>query len=358
MTITILQVLVPAVLAFFVGIIATPAWTNYLYRRAMWKKKAGKYATTGEEAIIFNSLHDGKEVGTPRLGGVLIWSATIFTALIVWLAARLTSWEPLDLIEYISRSETWIPLATLGIGAFIGLVDDVLEIRGSKDDTYSKGLSFKMRLALVGAIGLAVGYWFFVNLDVEAITLPFLGSLQLGFLIVPVFALIMMAIYCGGVIDGLDGLSGGVFAIMFSAYAVIAFFQMQGDLAALCATLVGAILAFLWFNIPPARFYMSETGSMALTVTLAVVAFMADELGSGKGIAVLPIIAAPLLITAASSFIQIASKKLRKGKKVFLVAPLHHHFEALGWPAYKVVMRYWIITVMFAFAGIIVALTG
>jgi phospho-N-acetylmuramoyl-pentapeptide-transferase len=166
-----------------------------------------------------------------------------------------------------------------------------------------------------------------------------------------------MALYSGGVIDGIDGLAGGIFAAMFGAYAGIAFYQQQIDLAAFCATIAGAILAFLWFNIPPARYYMSETGTMGLTITLAVVAFMTDALGDGYGVLVLPIIALPLVITVLSVVIQVLSKRFR-GKKVFLVAPVHHHFEAIGWPAYKVTMRYWVLSVVLAILGMVVALIG
>jgi phospho-N-acetylmuramoyl-pentapeptide-transferase len=154
------------------------------------------------------------------------------------------------------------------------------------------------------------------------------------------------------VIDGIDGLSGGVFMFIFAAYTGIAFFQAQYDIAALCATLVGGILAFLWFNIPPARFYMTETGIMALTMCLTVVAFMTDTIADGEGVSVLPIVGFLLLVTVASNTIQILSKKLF-GKKVFLVAPIHHHFEALGWPAYKVTMRYWVLGFVAAIAGLL-----
>jgi phospho-N-acetylmuramoyl-pentapeptide-transferase len=154
------------------------------------------------------------------------------------------------------------------------------------------------------------------------------------------------------VIDGLDGLSGGVFGIIFSAYGIIAFMQNQIDLATFCFVLVGGLLAFLWFNIPPARFFMSETGTMSLTITLVVVAFLTQQ------VLILPIIAFPLVISSGSSIIQLLSKKFRNGKKVFLVAPLHHHFQALGWPATKVVMRYWVIGIIMASIGIIITLIG
>jgi phospho-N-acetylmuramoyl-pentapeptide-transferase len=200
----------------------------------------------------------------------------------------------------------------------------------------------------VGAVG---AWWFYTKLDVSTIIVPFVGILDIGILFVPFFIIVMLGCYSGGVIDGLDGLSGGVFAAIFSAYGIIAFAQNQIDIAAFCFMLVGALLAFLWFNIPPARFMMSETGIMALTMTLCVVAFLTQQ------VLVLPIIAFLLVATSLSSSVQLLSKKLR-GKKVFLVAPLHHHFQAVGWPAYKVVMRYWVLAVMFSAVGVIIALIG
>ena len=162
----------------------------------------------------------------------------------------------------------------------------------------------------------------------------------------------MLALFSGGVVDGIDGLSGGIMASIFTAYAGIAFFQNQIDLAAFCAVVVGGILAFLWFNIPPARFFMSETGILGLTTPLAVVAFLT------KAVLVLPIIAFPLFVASGSVIIQQLSKKFRNGKKVFLVAPIHHHFEAIGWSSYKVTMRFWVLGTIFAIIGMILALIG
>ena len=206
-------------------------------------------------------------------------------------------------------------------------------------------------------MALFVALWFFFKLDITTIGMPFIEDLNVGLFFIPFFILVTLALYASGVIDGIDGLSGGVFAIIFAAYAGIAFYQQQVDLVAFSAMIAGGILAFLWFNIPPARFYMSETGTMGLTITLAVVAFMTDSLGGGYGVLVLPIVAFPLVITVLSDIIQVLSKKFR-GKKVFLVAPIHHHFEALGWPGYKVTMRFWVIGVIFAIIGMILALIG
>lgn len=357
MIIDIVKVALPAIMSFCIGIIITPVVTDFLYKHRMWKKKAGKVDMSGGETPIFNSLHKEKEVGTPRLGGIIIWISAFITIAGLWIVSRTLPTETSMKLDFLSRNQTWIPLFALMFGAFVGLIDDLLEIRGNGTHV-AGGLSLKIRLLIVVLIGLVCGSWFYFKLDVATIGLPgAFEPINLGLFFIPFFALVMMALYSGGVIDGLDGLAGGIFATMFGAYAGIAFYQQQIDLATFCFVIVGGILAFLWFNIPPARFYMSETGSMALTVTLAVVAFMTDSLGGGYGVIVLPIIALPLVITTLSVIIQVLSKKYR-GKKVFLVAPIHHHFEALGWPSYKVTMRYWIVGVITALTGLILAIIG
>lgn len=353
----IVKVFVPSILSFIFGIFLTPAFSSLLYKHQMWKKKAGKVAPDGRQTPIFNELHREKEVGTPKMGGVIIWFSAFATTIGLWLLAKFFPGSIIDKLDFFSRNQTWIPLSTLLIGACVGLIDDYLDVKGTGGHI-SGGLSFRKRILVVGLIGLLTGLWFYLKLGVVGIHIPFDGVLYMGPFFVVFFVFVTVALYSSGVIDGLDGLAGGIFASCFAAYAGIAFYQNQINLAAFCAVLVGGILAFLWFNIPPARFYMSETGSMALTITLAVVAFMTDALGTngGHGLAVLPIIAFPLVITSLSVVIQLVSKKFRHGKKVFLVAPLHHHFEALGWPSYKVTMRYWVIGVVCAILGLIVAL--
>lgn len=352
--IDIVKVFLPAVGAFIAGVLMTPVLTNYLYKYKCWKKKSGKVAISGEEAKVFNELHKDREVNTPRMGGIIIWLSASTVMILIWVLSHIVGGETLIKFDFISRNQTWVPFATLLAGAFVGLIDDILEIK----EASSGGLSLKKRLSIVSVIALLCAYWFYDKLDVVGIGLPFgLGELYLGPLFILLFLLTALFIYAGGVIDGIDGLAGGIFTTMFAAYGGIAFYQQQIDLAAFCATIAGGLLAFLWFNIPPARFYMSETGSMGLTITLTVVAFMTDSLGGGYGFLVLPIIALPLVITVLSNIIQVASKKFR-GKKVFLVAPIHHHFEAIGWPAYKVTMRYWVFSTVCALLGISLALIG
>jgi phospho-N-acetylmuramoyl-pentapeptide-transferase len=351
----LVKLFIPSTIAFVIGIGITPILNHFLYKYEMWKKKAGKIAPDGRQTPIFNELHKHKEVGTPKMGGVVIWASVLITISLFWFISKVFPFNLPLKIDFLSRSQTWIPLATLLLGAFVGLLDDYLDIKGSRD-YISGGLSFMKRVTLVAVIGLICAYWFYNKLEVSSIGLPLGQSIELGLLFIPFFVLVVVALYSGGVIDGLDGLAGGVFASMFTAYGAIAYFQSQLDLAAFCAVLVGSILAFLWFNIPPARYYMSETGSMSLTITLAIVAFMTDSLAGGYGILVLPIIAFPLMITSLSVIIQLLSKKLRQGKKIFKVAPLHHHFEAIGWSSAKVTMRYWIISIVLATLGMVLAM--
>lgn len=358
MIIDIVKVFLPAVAAFSLGVLMTPILTNYLYSHKCWKKKSGKTALDGSEATVFNELHKEKEVSTPRMGGIVIWASSSLVIVGIWLLSKLLPTDVTTKLDFLSRNQTWIPLTTLILGALVGLIDDYLEIREHKDENKKGGgLSLGKRLSAVSIMALGCAFWFYFKLEVTGIDLPFGGELLLGPLFIILFLITALFIYAGGVIDGLDGLAGGVFATIFAAYGGIAFYQQQIDLAALCATIAGGILAFLWFNIPPARFYMSETGTMGLTITLTVIAFMTDRLGGGYGFLVLPVIALPLVITVLSNLLQVFSKKFR-GKKIFKVAPLHHHFEAIGWPSYKVTMRYWVFSLMCAILGISLALIG
>lgn len=354
--IDVVKVFTAATLSFFLGIVISVVLSHFLYKYRCWKKKPGKVGLDGNATPLFDALHREREVGTPRMGGIVIWLSTLLSAGGLWLAARLLRFEFLEKLDFLSRNQTWLPLSALIGGAIVGLIDDVREIRAK--DRRSGGLSLRWRLIAVSFFGLVIALWFYGKLDISSISLgEFLWSepLELGILFIPFFIFIMLALYSGGIIDGLDGLAGGIFAVVYTAYGVIAFVQNQINLAAFCASVAGAILAFLWFNIPPARFYMSETGSMALTITLTVVVFMADEVGEGVGVLPMPIIALPLFLTSLSVIVQVLSKRIR-GRKVFLVAPLHHHFEAIGWPAYKVTMRYWVISVVLALIGVTIAL--
>ena len=350
MFIDIIKVFLPTTVAFFIGIALTPLLTHYLYKYKLWKKKAGKISPDGKDTPIFNALHKDKEVGTPRMGGIIIWSSAFLTIMFFSCLAYFFPNESTQKLNFLSRNQTWLPLFTLISASLLGLIDDFMQVSDT-GPAISRGLSFTKRLAVVVLLGLIAGYWFYIKLGMDTVAIPFGGEIILGIWFIPLFVLVMISLFSSSVIDGLDGLAGGIMAIIFSAYAGIAFFQNQIDLAAFSGVLAGGILAFLWFNIPPARFYMSETGILGLTTTLTVVAFLTDS------VLILPIIALPLVATSLSVIIQLSSKKFFK-RKVFRVAPLHHHFEAVGWPAHKVVMRYWVISIIFAIIGMIIVLIG
>ncbi|MDP3957975.1 MAG: hypothetical protein Q8Q36_00750 [bacterium] len=351
MILDVVKVFAPTAFAFFIGIAITPLLTHYLYKYKAWKKQSVQLSLDGRAAPISAALHNDEVKKTPRMGGVVIWGSVLFTTLLAYLPSLFMPDAFTEKMNFLSRNQTWLPFFTLIAASLIGLVDDLLVV-GNKGGYIGKGLPLSLRIGLVLLIGLVGAWWFYAKLGVSSVGVPFYGELNLGLFFIPFFMLVMLALFSGGVIDGIDGLSGGIMATIWSAYAGIAFFQNQIDLAAFCAVVAGAILAFLWFNIPPARFYMSETGMLGLTTALAVVAFLTDS------VLVLPIIAFPLFVASGSVIVQMLSKKFRNGKKVFLVAPVHHHFEALGWPSYKVTMRFWVISVVAAIVGMIIALVS
>jgi phospho-N-acetylmuramoyl-pentapeptide-transferase len=344
LSINVIKVFSLAALASALAALWCPILTHYLYKFQLWKKTARQKAISGEDAVVFNNLHKEKEVNTPRMGGLLIWMTVSFVALLFYVLSSIFPGTWIAQFNFLSRSQTWLPLFTLIAASIVGLVDDLLVVRG-QGKYVGGGLSFRKRLIIVILLGLIGSIWFYQKLGWDTIFIPFVGDISIGLWYIPLFIAVTVACWSGGVIDGLDGLSGGAFASIFGAFTVIAFSVGKIDLASFCAVVTGTIIAFLWFNIPPARFYMGETGILGLTTVLSVIAFLTDS------VYVLPVIGGLLVIEVLSVIIQLLSKKFR-GKKIFLSTPIHHHFEALGWPSYKVTMRAWIIGIVLAFVGV------
>lgn len=350
----ILKVIVPGFLTFLIGIGLTPFVASFLYKHKLWKRRSRAIETSSEAKDeinpLFKELHNEEdELRTPRIGGVIVWSSVLLTILIFWVVSRFLSLPEREVFDFLSRGQTWLPIFTLVVGSLLGLADDLLQIFG-RGKFFAEGLDRKVRIFAVTIIALVGAWWFFVKLGIDTVAIPFTHiSLPLGWLFVPFFILVVLGTFSSSVIDGIDGLAGGVMAIIYTAFAVIAYASGLHDIAALCSAIAGGTLAFLWFNIPPARFYMGDTGMLGLTITLAIVSFLTDS------VLLLPVIALPLVATSLSSFIQIISKRYF-GKKVFHVAPLHHHFEVLGWTRERITMRYWIITGVCAMLGVIIAL--
>lgn len=320
--------------AFLFAMFLTPIYTFLAYRYKFWKKQRST-STTGEKLEIFTKLHAAKfKRNIPTMAGIIgVVSITAIT-----------------LLFNLDREQTWLPLAALVGGGFVGLLDDLINIRGQ--GTGVAGLRSSLKFLMITGLALALGWFFFVKLGYDAVQIPFLGDLALGWLIVPLFAFAVVATSNAvNISDGLDGLAGGLLATSFGAFGVIALLQGQFLLAGFCFTVVGALLSYLWFNIYPARFFMGDVGSFAFGTALGVVAMLTNTLF------LLPVIGILFVVEAGSSLIQITSKKLLH-RKVFISAPIHHHLEASGWPETKVTMRFWVIACVAAFTGVILALAG
>lgn len=322
-----------ATLSFLVAILWTPLFTDFLYKNRLGKK----IRQTGfdeKSAPIFYSLHKHKE-NTPTMGGLLIW----ITVAVITLVMNL------------NQARTWLPLFVLVATGLVGAADDLMNIYGIGPNR--GGLRFRWKLILYAIIALIGAWWFYSKLGWNVISIPGLGQMEIGAWYIPLFVgVLVFTTFSANETDGLDGLAGGVMASAFAAFGIIAIVQGKPELAAFCGTVLGALMAFLWFNIYPARFFMGDTGAMALGMTLGILAFLTDT------VLILPIIGLVLYVEGLSAVVQILSKKLRHGKKIFLSAPIHHHFEAKGWPEPRITMRFWIISAVSAMTGLFVFLVS
>lgn len=346
---TILKILLPSVCTFIVGMLLTPVFTKYFYQYRLWKR-ASRLDNDDAMSEAFKKIHNEKvETGTPRVGGMIIWVSTLVVVFGFFILAKFTQ-DPVFLkLDFLSRGQTLLPLAALFFGGLFGLFEDFLEIFVDRFKVFRQGISSKYLVSMVAIIGLLASLWFYFKLGMDYVHIPFMGDVHLGWLFIPFFIIVVLGTFSSRVIDGIDGLAGGVMAIAFAAFGVIAYLKSFVDIAALCLVITGGILVFLWYNIPPARFYMGETGMLGLTLALAIIAFMTNS------VIALPIVGILLVATSFSSAAQIFSKKYF-GKKIFIIAPLHHHFQALGWSREKITMRYWVVSLMAAVLGVIVAM--
>jgi len=347
----VIKIFVLGAAGFGVAFLLTPLLTNFLYKYKLWRKEARTKSIDGKALSVFTKFHEEGETKVPRFGGILIWSTTLFLAVLIYFLADILDINFFKKFNFLSRSQTWLPLFALVAASVVGMLDDGLQVLG-KGKYIGGGLKLKYRMILVALIGLIGGWWFYFKLGHSTMHIPGNGDIYFGIWYIPLFVFVMLATYSGGVIDGIDGLAGGALSSIFGAFAVIALFEGQTDLAAFSSVVLGTLLAFLWFNIPPARFYMGETGMLGLCCALTVVAFITDS------VVVLPIIGFLLVIESGSVILQLLSKKFRGGKKLFLAAPIHHHFEAKGWPPYKVTMRFWVVGIVVALIGVAIRLLG
>lgn len=319
--------------SFALAFALTPVLTHFLYRFRISKRLRTRGMLTAKKSAVFTKLHKDK-AGTPTMGGLLVWVTVAI----------------LTLLFNLSRPETFLPLFTIVAVGIIGAIDDLLNVRGV--GPAGGGLRERHKLIFQVLIGIAGAWWFYSKLGFSTLHIPGVGEAELGILYVPLFVLVMVATTNAvNITDGLDGLAGGLLLIAFVAFGALSYVNGFFALAAFCGTVAGALLAFLWFNIYPARFFMGDTGSMALGATLGVVAAMNDA------ILILPIIGFVFVLETLSVILQLTWRGVFK-KKLFRSAPIHHHFEALGWPETKVTMRFWIIGAVFAVIGVVLGIIG
>lgn len=328
------HILFLSVVTFLLAMFLTPTYTYFAYRYKFWKKQRSA-STTGEKLEVFTKLHAAKfRRNIPTMAGII----GVVAIAVVTVCFNL------------DRTQTWLPFAALVGGAAVGLLDDIINLRSGGKGT--AGLRSSVKFTLIMLIGAVLGWFFWAKLGVHSVHVPFVGDIELGMWVVPLFTLAVVATgNAVNISDGLDGLAGGLLMASFGAYGVIALLQGQYVLAAFCFSVAGALLAYLWFNIHPARFFMGDVGSFAYGAALGVVAMMTNTLF------LLPVIGVVFVIEGGSSTLQILSKKIRK-KKIFLSAPIHHHLEAVGWPETKVTMRFWVIGAVAAVIGIWMAIGG
>ncbi len=337
----VIRVLSTTILAFFVALIITPTLIGFL--KAF---KLGKHIRTSESAPIASRLHAGKE-GTPTMGGVVIWGTVLLLAVVFFVMNIFFDgfWGSFNFID---RRQTYLPLAALVLGATLGLADDILGLL--KIGPKGGGLTVKYKLVVYTLLSIIGAWWFYSpeHLDWHVLRIPFEGNFDIGIWYVPIFMFIIIAsTFSANETDGLDGLLGGVSLFAFIALMVVAFSLGRYDLAAMNGALVGALLAFLWFNIYPARVFMGDTGSMMLGVTLGITTMLTNTA------LLLPFFGVILVFESVSVVLQVFSKKFW-GRKIFLSTPIHHHFEAIGWPESQITMRFWIISAVFTTLGLVI----
>jgi len=329
-----IRVLIITIISFSVALSLTPVTLKLLK-----KFDVRKQIRTLDSAPIFSRLHQSKE-GTPTMGGVIIWGTVLGIALIFLILDGLFD-GGFTYLNFVDRAQTFLPIAALLIAALLGLFDDMLGVL--KIGPKGGGLNVPKKLLLYTVLSTVGAWWFYSPniLDWHVIHVPLLGNFDIGAWYVPIFMFIIVAsAFSANETDGLDGLFGGVSLFAFGALSVVAFTLGRYDLAAMSGAIVGALLAFLWFNIYPAKFFMGDTGSMALGITLGVIAMLTNT------VLLLPLFFIVPVIESLSVIVQTVSKKFRRGKKIFLSTPIHHHFEALGWPESQITMRFWIISVV------------
>jgi phospho-N-acetylmuramoyl-pentapeptide-transferase len=303
----------------------------------------------GETIRVEGPERHFSKLGTPTMGGILIVLPVAFITVLLNAASYIGT------TQILGRS-IFVPLGVLVSYGLLGAVDDWAGLRGNERSRGMRGwvkFSFQWLIALVTAWGL------YHVLDAPQLYLPgFDIEFKIGLWYIPIAAFIIVSFSNAvNLTDGLDGLSGLITATAFTAYGGISLLQGQVFLARFCFTLVGALFGFLWFNIYPAQLFMGDTGSLALGATLGVVALMTGQWAVLPIIGIIPV-SITLSVMIQVSYFKITKRLYGEGRRVFKMAPLHHHFELSGWSETQVVQRFWLISLLAAMIGVAFSVTG
>jgi phospho-N-acetylmuramoyl-pentapeptide-transferase len=311
-----------------------------------------KHYGIGKKIRIEGPATHQVKTGTPTMGGLMI----VVPVLIITAALNIVNLLGATIVG----KSVLVPMAAMAVFAALGAVDDILGVRGKSGDGLLARVKFPIQVAV--ALGIAL-ILYLGPAQLRSVVLPSVpAKIDIGPFWVPIAVFIIVAMSNAvNMTDGLDGLAGIIAATAFMAYAVIAYLQsfqieplperpVVSYLVPLCFTVAGACMAFLWFNAHPAQMFMGDTGSEALGATLGVVALM-----TGQWL-LLPIIALIPVAETLSVTLQVGYFKLTKGKRLFKMAPLHHHFELLGWSETQIVQRFWLVAIWSAMVGIALAL--
>jgi phospho-N-acetylmuramoyl-pentapeptide-transferase len=325
-------------ISFSATLLAAIPFINLLYRLKFQRRLESQKDIFGQFTSIVNRLH-GWKVGTPNAGGILVILVTVFFSALFY---KLTKFH-LNWTAYI----LYFTLICFGL---LGLYDDIRKFYGFKL-IGAWGLRIRYKFLLQIILSVAIGYLLFTQIGLSSVHVPVLDlDINLGsFYVVWAALIVLSTTNAVNITDGLDGLATGLML-----FALVAFWFLAGligldDIGLFIAVVVGSLLAFLYFNIYPARVWLGDTGALSLGAMLGVVALMVDAS------LVLLFVGSVFVLEAASSLIQMVTKGIFK-KRVFLAAPIHHHFEAKGWDETKVTMRFWLAGAISAFAGLFIAL--
>ena len=399
-------------ISFLIAIFVFPKFIRFVQKFKLTQKIRDRQISGGI-AQIFRALHAHK-AGTPVMGGAVI----IFAVLTTVALSRIFSFFGIIDHSILNRGETYLPIITLAAVGFLGAIDDFLNIDenlvkkffSKKTKIYfflflifsaaarflalnflenffspanffaaknflnfffalaiflnliglilffekknQKGLSARVKFLTLFFFAIAGAAWFSFKLGWSKIHIPAVGDADIGLFYFPVFIFIFVGTANSvNLTDGLDGLAGGLLAIAFSVFSVISYFYGLPILSVFCATIVGALGAFLWFNVPPAKIYMGDTGSLALGATLGVIAMLTNA------VLILAVVGFIFIFETISVILQLFWKKFFK-KKLFAIAPIHHHFETRGWSETQIVMRFWILGAGVGIIGLIVGILG